>query len=103
MTTLFENLSVSELASRIGVSVFHLCRTFRASTGSTLHAYRRDMRLRTAANLTRTYRGHLAALALEVGFYSHSHFSAAFRRAFGHAPSLQAPGSDSIAAGGLRG
>ncbi|MEW5918354.1 MAG: helix-turn-helix transcriptional regulator [Gemmatimonadota bacterium] len=94
MATLFENLSVSDLAKRIGVSVFHLCRTFRGATGSTLHAYRRDMRLRTAANLTRTYRGHLAALALEVGFYSHSHFSAAFRRAFGRAPSLQALGSD---------
>jgi AraC-like DNA-binding protein len=89
MATLSENLSVSDLAQRIGVSPFHLCRTFRAATGSTLHSYRRDMRLRTALSLRRRYRGNLAALALEVGFYSHSHFSAAFRRAFGQAPSLR--------------
>jgi AraC-like DNA-binding protein len=84
---LFENLSVGDLAGQIDVSPFHLCRAFRRETGMTLNAYRRDIRLRTALGLTAEYRGNLSALALRAGFYSHSHFSAAFSRAFGRPPS----------------
>jgi AraC family transcriptional regulator len=84
---LFENLSVCELAEQVGVSPFHLCRAFRAETGITLHAYRRDIRLRAVLGMTREYRGNLSALALRAGFYSHSHFTTAFRRAFGVSPS----------------
>jgi AraC-like DNA-binding protein len=84
---LFENLSVCELAERVGVSPFHLCRAFRAESGMTLHAYRRDIRLRAVLGLTAEYRGNLSALALHAGFYSHSHFTTAFRRAFGVLPS----------------
>jgi AraC-like DNA-binding protein len=87
MSTLFQNVGVSEVASRIGVSPFHLCRTFRAATGMSLHAYRKDMRLRVALGLLATHRGKLSALAMDVGFNSHSHFTAAFRRAFGQSPS----------------
>ena len=84
---LFENLSVCELAEYVGVSPFHLCRAFRAESGMTLHAYRRDIRLRAVLGLTAEYRGNLSALALRAGFYSHSHFTTAFRRAFGISPS----------------
>jgi AraC-like DNA-binding protein len=35
-------------------------------------------------------RGNLTALALELGFASHSHFTDTFRRAFGVAPSAVA-------------
>jgi AraC-like DNA-binding protein len=87
LASLFENLGVSEIANRLDVSPFHLCRVFRASTGTTLHEYRRDMRLRAALGLIPKHRGSLSSLAVSVGFYSHSHFSAAFRRAFGLAPS----------------
>ncbi len=85
---LFENLSVCELAEQVGVSPFHLCRAFRAETGVTLHAYRRDIRLRAVLGMTNEYRGNLSALALRAGFYSHSHFTTAFRRAFGVSPSV---------------
>jgi AraC-like DNA-binding protein len=90
LSTLFENLRVSDLARRLDVSPFHLCRSFRRETGVTLNAYRRDIRLRVALGLTTEYRGNLSVLALRAGFYSHSHFSAAFRRAFGRPPSRQA-------------
>ena len=88
---LFENLSVCELAEVIGVSPFHLCRAFRAESGVTLHAYRRDIRLRTVLGLTAEYRGNLSALAVRAGFYSHSHFTTSFRRAFGVSPSHVMP------------
>jgi AraC family transcriptional regulator len=88
LSRLFENSSVCEVARGIDVSPYHLCRSFRAETGSTLHAYRKAMRLRTTLGLTEAYRGNLSALALYAGFYSHSHFTTAFRRAFGISPSI---------------
>ena len=90
LDSLFENLGVADIAWRLNVSVFHLCRVFRAATGTTLHTYRRDLRLRAALGLIPAHRGQLSSLALHVGFDSHSHFTAAFRQAFGVAPSSRA-------------
>ena len=86
MASLFENLGVADIAQRLEVSPFHLCHSFRAHSGTTLHAYRRDMRLRGALGAVAAHRGQLSSLAVSLGFYSHSHFTAAFRRAFGFAP-----------------
>ena len=89
LSQLFENSSVCDVARGIDVSPYHLCRSFRAETGMTLHAYRRAIRLRTTLGLAEAYRGNLSALALRAGFYSHSHFTTAFRRAFGVSPSIE--------------
>lgn len=87
MLTLTENRTLAELASELGASVFHVCRTFRAEEGTTVFEFRRAMRLRRALDLAPRYQGNLSALALDLGFSSHSHFTAAFRRAFGSIPS----------------
>lgn len=77
-----------ELAARAGCSAFHLCHSFRLAEGSTLHEYQTQLRLRAAVErLVECPPENLSRLALELGFCSHSHFSAAFRRAFGSAPS----------------
>jgi AraC family transcriptional regulator len=86
LESLCDNLGVADVARRLGVSVFHLCRVFRAHTGMTLHEYRRDMRLRAALGLVAGRRGQLSSLALQVGFCSHAHFTVSFRRAFGVSP-----------------
>ncbi len=86
--TLEQNLSVREIAARLGMSPFHLCRTFRAATGRTLHEHRRDLRLRAALGLIPARRGALSALALDLGFHSHAHLTSSFKRAFGMAPSV---------------
>lgn len=79
-------VTLQDLAAQVGVSVFHLCRTFRAVTGQTIHAYRMQLRVRSA--LERIERASdLSAVALALGFSSHSHFTASFRRAFGVTPS----------------
>lgn len=88
LSRLFENSSVCDVARAIDVSPYHLCRSFRAETGLTLHAYRNAIRLRTTLGLTEAYRGNLSALALHAGFCSHSHFTTAFRHAFGVLPSI---------------
>jgi AraC family transcriptional regulator len=81
-----EPLRLLDIARQIGLSPFHLCRAFHAATGSTLHAYRDQMRLRRA--LDRLADGEeLTGLALDLGYSSHSHFTAVFRRRFGVPPS----------------
>lgn len=82
-----EPLSLSDLARLTGLSVFHLARMFRRHTGVTLHAYRQALRLRHSVDRLARPGADLTAIALDLGFSSHSHFTAAFHRAFGVTPS----------------
>lgn len=84
---LFDPLDLSTLAATLGVSPWHLCRVFREQTGTTVHAYRRDLRLRVALEELGSAAGQVSRLAHRCGFSSHSHFTAAFRRQFGVTPS----------------
>jgi AraC-like DNA-binding protein len=68
-------------------SAFHLGRIFRAHTGFPLHAYRTQLRLRLALDRLAERPSDLAALALDLGFNSHSHFTDTFRAAFFITPS----------------
>jgi len=87
VATLDHSLSLAELGKQLGVSPFHLARTFRAQTGFTLHQYRTQLRLRRAlVELGRDTRD-LTRLAFDLGFASHSHFTDTFRREFGVPPS----------------
>lgn len=88
-----ENLGVREIATRCESSVFHLCRTFRALTGQTLFGYRRELRLRLSLGSVIERKGDLSRVAIELGFFSHSHFTAAFRREFGMSPRAFASGA----------
>jgi AraC family transcriptional regulator len=91
--TLAEDVRVGELAGRLAVSPFHLMRVFRAQTGFALHEYRLQLRLRLA--LERLLEGcdSLTALALELGFGSHSHLTHQFHRCFGLTPSALRAGT----------
>lgn len=78
---------VRALSATLGVSPSHLCRVFRQATGRTLHEHRLELRLRVALErLERSCIG-LSQLAAELGFSSHSHFTAALRRQHGLTPS----------------
>ena len=78
--------SLEALARRVEMSPYHLSRVFRSITGYSMHQYRLQLRLRAA--LSRLSQGQdLTTLALDLGFSSHSHFTATFRRVFGHPPS----------------
>lgn len=81
-------MTVSELAKRLAVSSYHLCRVFKAQTGTTLHAYRLDLRLRLALERLEAGPRSCSVLAHELGFSSHSHFTAVFRRRLGLTPSM---------------
>jgi AraC-like DNA-binding protein len=82
-----QRLTLTRIARALGCSVFHLCRSFRRATGLTLHAYRDSVRLRTALERLEDGERDLSRLALDLGYSSHSHFTAAFRRSFRIVPS----------------
>ncbi|MEQ1501998.1 MAG: AraC family transcriptional regulator [Myxococcota bacterium] len=84
--------SLDELAAEVGGSPWHLCRTFRAVTGLTPRAYGEQLRLRHAARRIEGGCSDLGALARELGFSSHSHFTDRFRRVFGQVPRSLRPG-----------
>ncbi|HET9370832.1 MAG TPA: AraC family transcriptional regulator [Vicinamibacterales bacterium] len=79
--------SLTDVARAVGCSVFHLCRAFRAGTGSSLHQYRRRLRLRRALERVMETNEDLLTVGLALGFSGHSHFTAAFKREFGIVPS----------------
>jgi AraC family transcriptional regulator len=82
-----EPLTLADIAATLGVSPFHLCRIFRRVTGATLHAYRNQLRLRSALELLESAAADLTQLALDLGYSSHSHFTSSFRFLFGVPPS----------------
>jgi AraC-like DNA-binding protein len=78
-------LSIDQLAAGVGASPFHLSRLFRRVSGSSVHAYRTQLRLR--ASLERIAAGErLADIAENLGFASQAHFADRFRRAYGATP-----------------
>jgi AraC family transcriptional regulator len=91
-----ENRSLAELAAEIRCSPFYLARIFRAVDGRSIHQYRLQQRL--SRSLERVAVGEeLGDVAHDLGFSSHSHFTAAFRRAFGLTPSrLRASASSAL-------
>ena len=86
--SLDRNVRIDVVARSVGLSPFHLMRSFRACTGQTMRAYRR--RLRVAAVLDRMDEGggDLARLAVDAGFASHSHMDRAFNHELGFSPAV---------------
>jgi AraC family transcriptional regulator len=79
-------LRLTDIARAVGASPAYLTDVFRRVEGVPLHAYVIQLRLgRSLVELPRT--SDLTMLALDLGFSSHSHFTVAFRRAFGCTPS----------------
>jgi AraC family transcriptional regulator len=70
----------------VDCSPYHLARQFRAATGDTLSGYLLRLRLNLALDRLHDGETNLSALALDLGFAQHSHFSARFRAAFGMTP-----------------
>jgi AraC family transcriptional regulator len=82
-----ERVTLNDIARAVGASPFHLTRLFQWRTGVSLHRYMTCLRLRASLERLADGANDLAALALELGFSSHSHFTDSFRRKFGRTPS----------------
>jgi AraC-like DNA-binding protein len=81
-----ERLSLEHIARAVGVSPVYLTQEFTRQEGIPLYRYQLRLRL-TQALLELPHCDDITGLALDLGFSSHSHFTAAFRNMFGLTPS----------------
>jgi AraC family transcriptional regulator len=77
---------LKDIASAVGASAAYLTDAFRRAEGVPLHGYLVQLRLARAL-VEIPHSSDLTELALRLGFSSHSHFTAAFRKSFGCTPS----------------
>jgi AraC-like DNA-binding protein len=78
--------TLGEIAAEVRGSPVYLTQVFQQVEGLPLYRYQMRLRLARALDLLAQY-DDLTALSLDLGFSSHSHFSAAFRAAYGRSPS----------------
>ena len=78
--------TLAEIAAQVHGSPVYLTQVFQQVEGLPLYRYQLRLRLARALHLLAQY-DDLTALGLDLGFSSHSHFSAAFRQAYGRSPS----------------
>jgi AraC-like DNA-binding protein len=79
-------VQLTDVARHAGASPAYLTTAFRRTEGVPLHRYLTQLRLAQAL-VELPHASDLTALALDLGFSSHSHFAAVFRRAFACTPS----------------
>jgi AraC family transcriptional regulator len=81
-----EDIGLAELASSTGLPPHYFCRIFRKTVGIPPYRYLLNCRMEAAKRLLVTSDLAVTAIALEVGFSSHAHFSTAFKRLVGQTP-----------------
>jgi AraC-like DNA-binding protein len=79
-------IRLGDIAQAVGASPAYLTDVFRRAEGVPLHKYLTQLRLARAL-VELPHADDLTMLAFNLGFSSHSHFTAAFRRAYGSTPS----------------
>lgn len=77
--------TLAQIADEIHGSPVYLTQVFQRVEGIPLYRYHLRLRLARALDLI-TRNDDLSAVAADLGFSSHSHFSAAFRQAYGRSP-----------------
>jgi len=82
-----KDVTLAQIGKRVNLSAYHLARLFQKATGSSMHQYRVQLRLAIAFDRMRAGSTDISALAAELGFSHHSHFTAAFRKLYGITPS----------------
>jgi len=78
--------TLAEIAAEVRCSPVYLTQVFQQVEGLPLYRYQLRLRLARALDLLAQY-DDLTVLGLDLGFSSHSHFSSAFREAYGRSPS----------------
>jgi AraC-like DNA-binding protein len=77
--------TLAEIAAEVGVSPVYLTQAFAQAEGVPLYRYQLRLRLARALDLLGSF-DDLSRLSMELGFSSHSHFTAAFKQAYGRTP-----------------
>lgn len=82
-----EPIRIEELAGLMNLSPSQFERRFKKVFGITPTQHIFNVRIRAACHLLATTNDTVASIALDAGFYDHSHFSRTFQKALGLAPS----------------
>lgn len=77
--------TLAEIAQEVRVSPVYLTQVFQQVEGMPLYRYQMRLRLARALDLLGDY-DDLTTLGMDLGFSSHSHFTARFRQAYGRTP-----------------
>jgi AraC-like DNA-binding protein len=77
--------TLAEIATEVGVSPVYLTQVFQQVEAMPLYRYHLRLRLARALDLLGQC-DDLNTLGMDLGFSSHSHFSSAFRQAYGRTP-----------------
>jgi AraC-like DNA-binding protein len=77
---------LSQIASDLGVTPIYLTQSFKRAEGMPLYRYQTLLRLGRALDRLPD-REDITDLAFELGYSSHSHFTAVFRTELGMTPS----------------
>ncbi|MEJ0019631.1 MAG: AraC family transcriptional regulator [Acetobacteraceae bacterium] len=85
-TSLSDTIRLKDLADLAGLSLSHLGRAFRQSTGMPPHRWHLNARIRRAQELLLETELPLADIALSTGFADQSHFTKSFHRQVGASP-----------------
>jgi AraC family transcriptional regulator len=78
--------TLADIAAEVRGSPVYLTQVFQQVEGLPLYRYQLRLRLARALDLLGEYE-NLTSLGLDLGFSSHSHFTAAFRQIYGRSPS----------------
>lgn len=81
-----ESCTLAEIAEAVHLSANHLHKIFVESEGCTPYEYVMEKRIEKAKTLILIGEHSLAQVALETGFCSQSHFTAAFKKSTGQTP-----------------
>ncbi|MBR2635336.1 MAG: helix-turn-helix transcriptional regulator [Clostridia bacterium] len=81
-----ESCTLSEIAQAVHLSANHLHKIFAESEGCTPYEYVTEKRIKKAETLILMGEHSLAQVALESGFCSQSHLTAAFKKSKGQTP-----------------
>jgi AraC-like DNA-binding protein len=84
-TDLTRRWTLAEIGAEVGVSPVYLTQVFQQVEAMPFYRYHLRLRLARALDLLGRY-DDLTTLSVDLGFSSHSHFSAAFRQAYGRTP-----------------
>lgn len=77
--------TLAEIAAEVGVSPVYLTQIFQQVEAMPLYRYHLRLRLARALDLLGRY-DNLTTLGMDLGFSSHSHFSASFKQVYGRTP-----------------
>jgi AraC-like DNA-binding protein/quercetin dioxygenase-like cupin family protein len=82
-----KDLTIDRICDKFFISKYHLCRTFKEVTGSTISEYINMLRVKEAKRLIECTDFKIKTIGSRVGFSSLSNFNHTFKKNFGNSPS----------------